>query len=248
MTRCIALFAILAAGCSHPLKYYAGEDDTIRDGESVIDERPEAGDAEPQKMDDDQPKKKKKTPKKPPPLVPDDELDAPMRKDPSDSRAPSPAPTRAAPAGMPVARAVKPRIPYRWPIGSDQVEVTFGVRPDGALHKGIDVSCDPGTPTFAAADGEVTFAGDSGARGRTVEVAHRDGTHTVYAHLTRIDVAIGEKVASGQAVGLAGAPGKNVGPHLHFEVWQDGQVVDPLDFYGVNKKNAALPDVAAPLF
>ena len=75
----------------------------------------------------------------------------------------------------------------------------------------------------------VAFAGPSGSGwGNLVVVAHRHGVRTRYAHLSRIDVQVGQRVSAGSTVGLVGATGEATGPHLHFEVVVRGANVDPL--------------------
>ena len=113
--------------------------------------------------------------------------------------------------------------PLSEPIGD-----LFG--PRGArFHAGIDFPAATGTPVSAAASGQVVFAGRSGSGwGRLVVVAHGQGIRTRYAHLSRIEVRLGQRVAVGSTVGLVGATGEASGPHLHFEVLVRGANVDPL--------------------
>jgi murein DD-endopeptidase MepM/ murein hydrolase activator NlpD len=113
--------------------------------------------------------------------------------------------------------------PLAGPIGDP-----FG--PRGArFHAGIDIPAPAGTPVSAAGRGHVVFAGPSGdGWGNLVVVAHRLGVRTRYAHLSRIDVRLGERVSAGSTVGLVGATGEATGSHLHFEVVVRGANVDPL--------------------
>jgi len=103
----------------------------------------------------------------------------------------------------------------------------FGPR-GGAFHAGIDFLAPLGMPVAAAGRGRVTWAGPRGSFGNAVMVAHRKGVRTLYAHLSRIDVAVGDRVAAGEQVGLVGSTGRSTGPHLHFEVRLGGASVDPL--------------------
>ena len=97
------------------------------------------------------------------------------------------------------------------------------------FHAGVDLIAPFGTPVTAAAVGRVTWAGFlAGGWGKLVIVAHGHGLKTLYAHLTRIDVHVGEPVAVGSQLGLVGATGDATGPHLHFEVRVRGAAVDPL--------------------
>ena len=94
-------------------------------------------------------------------------------------------------------------------------------------HTGIDLGAPEGTPVPAARDGVVVSAGERGAYGNAVEVAHPDGTSTLYAHLSRVEVAPGEQVREGEPLGLVGQTGRTTGPHLHLEVRQGGHFVNP---------------------
>jgi murein DD-endopeptidase MepM/ murein hydrolase activator NlpD len=108
--------------------------------------------------------------------------------------------------------------------------VTDGFGPRGTrFHTGIDIPAPTGTGVVAAAPGRVAFAGWlAGGWGLLVAVAHRDGTRTLYAHLSRVEVRVGERVQAGWQLGRVGATGDATGPHLHFEVRVRGAAVDPL--------------------
>ena len=97
------------------------------------------------------------------------------------------------------------------------------------FHTGIDYPGRRGTPVVAAASGRVTFAGlGVGGWGNLVTIAHAGGTRTMYAHLSRVGVRVGQWVPTGQLIGRIGASGNSTGPHLHFEVRVRGAAVDPL--------------------
>lgn len=126
-------------------------------------------------------------------------------------------------------RAPLPRSPLQLarplavPIGDP-----FGPR-GSRFHAGVDFPAPFGTPVSAAGRGRVVFAGPSGSGwGNLVVVAHRLGVRTRYAHLSRIEVQVGDRVSAGSTVGLVGATGEATGPHLHFEVVVRGANVDPL--------------------
>ena len=95
-------------------------------------------------------------------------------------------------------------------------------------HNGVDYSAPLGTPVLSVGDGVVELAGRQNGYGNVVQLQHRDGRSTVYAHLSRVDVRTGQKVEQGQRIGAVGATGWATGPHLHFEVRINGQVQDPL--------------------
>jgi murein DD-endopeptidase MepM/ murein hydrolase activator NlpD len=114
-------------------------------------------------------------------------------------------------------------LPIAAPVGD-----AFG--PRGArFHAGVDFPAPSGTPVVAAASGHVTYADWlPGGWGNVVSVAHGSGVRTTYAHLSRIDVRLGDRIAGGERVGLVGSTGYSTGPHLHFEVRLRGAFVDPL--------------------
>jgi murein DD-endopeptidase MepM/ murein hydrolase activator NlpD len=130
-------------------------------------------------------------------------------------------------------RAPPPRIPLSLarPL---QGPVTDGFGPRGSrFHSGIDIPAPAGTGIVAAAPGRVAYAGWlPGGWGLLVAVAHRDGVRTLYAHLSRVEVHVGERVQAGWQVGRVGATGDATGPHLHFEVRVRGAAVDPLPALG----------------
>jgi hypothetical protein len=112
--------------------------------------------------------------------------------------------------------------------------ISSGFGPRGArFHAGLDVAAPVGSTVVAAAPGRVAFAGRlAGGWGNLVAVAHGNGVRTLYAHLAAITVAVGTRVAAGEALGLVGATGHASGPHLHFEVRVHGLAVDPLPALG----------------
>jgi murein DD-endopeptidase MepM/ murein hydrolase activator NlpD len=103
----------------------------------------------------------------------------------------------------------------------------FGPR-GNAFHAGLDFAAGAGTPVGSARAGLVTWAGPRGSFGNAVVVAHGSGVRTLYAHLSRVDVTVRQRVAAGAQIGLVGSTGRVTGPHLHFEVRVRGAAVDPL--------------------
>lgn len=99
-------------------------------------------------------------------------------------------------------------------------------------HQGIDISVPVGTSVMAAMAGKVVGGGYSGARGNYIVVDHGSGVTTTYQHLSKSLAKIGEMVASGQKIALSGNSGVSTGPHLHYEIRQNGQAVDPMKFDG----------------
>ncbi|RWA70784.1 M23 family metallopeptidase [Mesorhizobium sp.] len=112
---------------------------------------------------------------------------------------------------------------------------TFGPRKHPILgtvriHKGVDWAAPVGTPIMAAFDGEITFQGDGGGYGNLVKIAHANGRETRYAHMQKFAIAsgVGTKVKAGDVIGYIGTTGLSTGPHLHFELYQSGEAIDPL--------------------
>ena len=95
-------------------------------------------------------------------------------------------------------------------------------------HRGVDFAAPTGTPVMAAADGTVTFAGTNGNYGRFVRIRHGSGDFvTEYAHLSRILVGVGQRVRQEDVIGRVGMTGLATGPHLHYQLMQDGRYIDP---------------------
>ena len=124
--------------------------------------------------------------------------------------------------------------PSIWPVNGVFVS-DFGARVDpftGAVryHKGIDIAAWTGTSILAPADGVVTFCGWSGGWGLNLVVKHSNAISTRYAHCSAIDVAVGQEVQRGDLIARVGSTGRSVGPHLHYEVLDNGVQIDPEDF------------------
>lgn len=115
-----------------------------------------------------------------------------------------------------------------WPCGGG-VNSAFGSR-SGRMHQGIDIGGGYGNPVKASAGGVVTMADWSGGYGKLVEISHGSGIVTKYAHLSSIEVTVGQSVERGQLIGLIGSTGNSTGPHLHFEVLLNGQPQNPSSF------------------
>ena len=96
------------------------------------------------------------------------------------------------------------------------------------FHAGVDIGASWGTPIVAAADGQVAAAGWAGGYGREVRIAHGDGLMTLYGHMSGIVAQPGSFVHAGQLIGYVGSSGLSTGPHLHFEVRQNGTPVNPM--------------------
>ena len=135
----------------------------------------------------------------------------------------------AGPLTLNALRGPLPSCPIRlaWPLGLP-VGDPFGPR-DAGFHPGIDIPAPTGTPVAAAAAGVVVSARLApDGYGKRVVIDHGGGVTTISAHLSRIDVTVGQQVAPGDVLGLVGVSGEATGPHLHFEVGFRGAAVDPL--------------------
>jgi murein DD-endopeptidase MepM/ murein hydrolase activator NlpD len=121
-----------------------------------------------------------------------------------------------------------------WPL-SGPITSPFGMRMHPVygrpiLHAGIDIAAPTGTTIAAAADGRVIVAGTQGDCGKMVAIDHHGGLSTIYCHMSQIFVGVGQDVQRGQAIGAVGMTGDATGPHVHFQVMQDGHPVDPMSF------------------
>lgn len=99
------------------------------------------------------------------------------------------------------------------------------------MHTGCDFSAPTGTPIYATGDGKIITVRRRGGYGRTIEIKHGSGYVTRYAHLSKYDVRIGQKVKRGQLIGKVGSTGLSVAPHLHYEVLYKGRAVNPINYF-----------------
>lgn len=103
------------------------------------------------------------------------------------------------------------------------------------MHSGLDFRARTGTPIVAVADGRVSSAGRAGGCGNAVRLNHAGGLATRYCHMSRMAVSAGDQVRRGQIIGYAGATGLVTGPHLHYEMYRNGQAIDPASVRFVNR-------------
>lgn len=97
-------------------------------------------------------------------------------------------------------------------------------------HKGVDLKASEGQTVKASADGVVSFAGEQRGYGKIVIIDHTGNIQTAYAHLSSISVSKDDEVKQGDNIGAAGQTGTATGPHLHFEVRENGTQVDPMNY------------------
>ncbi|MFZ0267817.1 M23 family metallopeptidase, partial [Caulobacter sp.] len=132
-----------------------------------------------------------------------------------------------------------PAFVFDAPLPGHVVNSPFGLRQmpweeNGRLHEGVDIAAPAGAPVHVAIDGVVMRSGVSSTYGRFVEVGHRDGFHTFYAHLGR-DAGLkpGAYVKRGTTVAYVGSSGRSTGSHLHFELRNKaGKPLNPALFMG----------------
>ena len=96
------------------------------------------------------------------------------------------------------------------------------------MHAGVDFGAAYGSPIYAVGDATVSFAGWHGGHGNYVKLDHGSGYGTGYGHMSRIAVYPGARVRAGQIIGYVGSTGLSTGPHLHYELYQNGHTVDPM--------------------
>ncbi|MFM9130644.1 MAG: murein hydrolase activator EnvC family protein [Actinomycetes bacterium] len=127
-----------------------------------------------------------------------------------------------------------------WPVQGARVSQNVGPRRHPVFgyrscHTGMDLAAGTGTPIAAAATGIVTAVTTLRAYGRVIVIAHNGGLSTMYAHLSRFNVSVGQGVAVGDTIGFVGSSGWSTGPHLHFEVHVNGTPFNPLGWFGSAK-------------
>ncbi len=123
--------------------------------------------------------------------------------------------------------------PSLWPTSGGEVTSSFGGRRNpfggygGENHPGIDIGNDYGAPVYATAAGYVQQAGWYGGYGNYVRLSHDYGIMTAYGHMSRVVVSAGSYVKKGDIIGYVGSTGYSTGPHLHYEVMENGEQVNP---------------------
>lgn len=121
-----------------------------------------------------------------------------------------------------------------WPV-SGEITSPYGYRVHPIwgttiYHSGIDIGVDEGTPVHAADSGVIVWSGWMGGYGYAVVIDHGNGLSTLYGHNSELAVDEGQSVSKGQVVAYAGSTGNSTGPHVHFEVRENGDSVDPMGY------------------
>ena len=128
-------------------------------------------------------------------------------------------------SAQPVQTTQATSVAFQWPVQGGRVTQGYSRR-----HLAIDIGLPYDTPVFTAAAGTIRRAGWSANQvyGIRIEVAHANGYVSTYSHLSQVLVRPGQVVARGTRIGLVGSTGRSTGPHLHFELYQHGQSLNPL--------------------
>ncbi|MBW0434858.1 peptidase M23 [Leptospira yasudae] len=136
-----------------------------------------------------------------------------------------------------VRNASREKVEFRkvfvYPVVNAKVTSRYGRRKDpfhtgsGGYHTGLDFGGSQGAPILASADGIVSFTGVNGGYGNTVIIDHENGYKTMYAHCAKITIEQGTRVSAGTVIGAVGRTGSATGPHLHFEVFLNGNRINP---------------------
>jgi murein DD-endopeptidase MepM/ murein hydrolase activator NlpD len=135
-------------------------------------------------------------------------------------------------SGVERRHALAAATPSIWPVAG-WLSSSYGRRKDPFsggpdFHPGLDISADYGQPVLATGDASVTSAGPNGAYGNMVMLDHGFGIVTKYGHLSRIAVQAGQRVKRGDVVGFVGSTGRSTGSHLHYEIWMNGRLTNPM--------------------
>ena len=126
---------------------------------------------------------------------------------------------------------------FAWPCpASRYISSSFGNRLHPTLkvwmfHTGIDIGCSAGKDIVAAASGRVIMSQVYGGYGNCVMIDHGGGIVTLYGHASKLLVSKGDTVKRGQTIALVGSTGRSTGPHLHFEVRENGQYINPMNYF-----------------
>ena len=122
-----------------------------------------------------------------------------------------------------------------WPVVSTKITSEFGNRmhpvlKENRFHRGVDISSVKGAAVNSGVKGIVTYAGVKGNYGNMIEVRRSDGLKVRYAHLSKIEVRVGQRIQEGDKIGEVGSTGMATGPHLHYETLIEDIPVDPMKF------------------
>jgi murein DD-endopeptidase MepM/ murein hydrolase activator NlpD len=135
-------------------------------------------------------------------------------------------------SGVERREALAAATPSIWPV-TGWLSSSYGQRRDpfsgrADFHPGLDISADAGELILAPADGTVTSTGVNGNYGNLLELEHGFGINTRYGHLSGFAVEQGQRVRRGDVLGFVGSTGRSTSPHLHYEIWMNGVLTNPM--------------------
>ena len=121
---------------------------------------------------------------------------------------------------------------FNFPLKNFRITSTFGLRQNPVtgnhlFHQGLDLAAPEGTAVYAARDGTVSEQGEDAILGRYIIISHGDNWVSLYGHLSSIETSLRQQVNSGSLIGRVGSTGQSTGPHLHFELRQNGRAQNP---------------------
>ncbi|MDR0300905.1 MAG: M23 family metallopeptidase [Treponema sp.] len=121
---------------------------------------------------------------------------------------------------------------FHFPLRFFRLTSEYGIRANPVtgsvvMHQGLDLAAPEGTEVFAAADGIVTYTGFDPVYGNYIVISHSERWTSLYGHLQKIETVLRSTVKSGSLIGRVGSTGQSTGPHLHFELRQDGKPLNP---------------------
>jgi murein DD-endopeptidase MepM/ murein hydrolase activator NlpD len=125
-----------------------------------------------------------------------------------------------------------PNVDFTWPV-TGRISSIFGLRrffneQERSPHNGLDVAASEGTPVISAASGTVIETGDFFFSGNMIYIDHGQGIISLYAHLSEISVKPGDVINQGDVIGKVGQTGRVTGPHLHFAIFANQTLIDPI--------------------
>lgn len=139
-------------------------------------------------------------------------------------------------------RAAVDATPSGWPTRSHMMTSGFGYRKDpftgrSTFHAGVDITGEQGDPVYAAAEGTVTESDYDSAKGHYIVIDHLGGLQSVYMHLSDREAETGDAIRRGERIGQLGSTGRSTGPHLHFQIMQHDEAVNPLKYLRLVKED-----------
>lgn len=123
---------------------------------------------------------------------------------------------------------------YAWEVTSPFGWRIHPISGEQKFHSGVDLGADYDTPIGAWLPGIVVYAAPWGGYGNAILVQHDNSMYTLYGHCNSLLASVGQQVGYGQIIATVGSTGYSTGPHVHVELWIDGQYADPLKYFKIN--------------